>query len=383
MAATDPLPSKPIETALRAGWRYMFGPPADATDARKLWGVEACRGFAALMVVFVHMNMWTIQAVQSGAADFRFWPGLAVGRTGVDFFFVLSGFIIMYVHESDIGRPDRFRRYIWRRITRLAPLYWSMTAVTFVLYAATGGGHKSEPLTLLKSLFFIPQDGGPTLGNGWSLEHEMLFYLIFGALIFSKRLGIAVMAVWAGVVAWRYGVGELPLPGDFDPFGFHLQFFLGMGAALLVRRYPTPLPALVAGLGAALFFGGWVMDWTGVYVTNSLAGKVTFGVAAMLIILGVAQIDHSGKFATPQFFRMMGRISYSLYLVHGIVLIVLGEVLQRLGLFIYLGEIGAGIVAVSASVAAAWLVNRFIEVPLSEALRSAPERLREMRSGAR
>jgi len=55
------------------------------------------------------------------------------GHAGVDFFFVLSGFIIFFVHGKDIGKPSRLPHYVWRRFIRIYPVYWAVTLISIVL----------------------------------------------------------------------------------------------------------------------------------------------------------------------------------------------------------------------------------------------------------
>ena len=60
------------------------------------------------------------------------------GHAGVDLFFVISGFIILFVHYDDIGRPERVGRYLGRRLSRIMPAYW--VALTFTIVLSLGGG---------------------------------------------------------------------------------------------------------------------------------------------------------------------------------------------------------------------------------------------------
>ncbi|QCI79312.1 acyltransferase [Hankyongella ginsenosidimutans] len=79
------------------------------------------------------------------------------GFVGVDFFFVLSGFIICFVHYKDMSRPDRLPRYAWRRLTRVLPTYW----VVFVAALAMNLLLQREKATvtapwLLEQWFMLP-----------------------------------------------------------------------------------------------------------------------------------------------------------------------------------------------------------------------------------
>ena len=340
--------------------------------SERMWGIEACRGIAALMVVLNHIAQFNHQALQSGVADFQINPMFEVGRTGVDFFFVLSGFIIYFVHRSDIGRPDRTWRYFSRRLTRLIPAYWICTLlfVLLTLYSPTETGREQDPLVILKSLLFIPQPEGPVISVGWSLEHEMFFYCMFALLIMSRRIGMLVFAVWIGAVAWRYCIGDIPHPFRHDWFGFHAQFLIGIAVAEIILRGWVRWSLLALGLGLAGFLFGFWMQWDGVYATNSLYGKITFGLASGVLLYGVAGMDLRERWRVPNLLRVIGDSTYSLYLTHGMGLIILGEILQRLDLFAVLRETGSMILAVVLITAGAIVFTRLVEKPAIEVMRS-------------
>src|SRR5262245_56706962 len=89
--------------------------------------IQAGRGIAALLVAAFHLSIAMGDARYGGSAVFReiTWRG----NFGVDFFFVLSGFIMMFVHEKDLGRPNRWPAYACARFFRLFPAYWLFTII--------------------------------------------------------------------------------------------------------------------------------------------------------------------------------------------------------------------------------------------------------------
>ena len=111
----------------------------------KLGWIEAYRGIAATAVVVYHTarhfdKNYGIPGLES---VFQF------GHAGVDLFFVISGFIILFVHFDDIGRPDRIGHYLSRRLTRLLPAYW--VAVALTIAALQLGGHSTAPGDIARS----------------------------------------------------------------------------------------------------------------------------------------------------------------------------------------------------------------------------------------
>jgi len=111
---------------------------AASAVATKLSGIEISRGLAASAVVLYHVARHLNQAysMPTLASVFQF------GHAGVDVFFVISGFIIVYVHYKDIGASDRLGHYVGRRITRVMPAYWIALAITVLIGVS---GSRGEP----------------------------------------------------------------------------------------------------------------------------------------------------------------------------------------------------------------------------------------------
>ena len=170
--------------------------PAESHHAgtSKLPGIEAARGIAAILVVFYHAARHLKLA--TGAMPF---DGIAqLGHAGVDFFFVLSGFIIFFVNRKDIGSPTGLARYAERRFTRIYPLFWFALSVWLALALLSRSGPALTPGGVLLWASLLPSSG--EVGVAWTLQHEILFYLIFSVAILHRRIGIAVFGVWFALI---------------------------------------------------------------------------------------------------------------------------------------------------------------------------------------
>src|SRR5215510_5466128 len=152
-------------------------------ESSSLVSIQALRAVAALLVFWGHaINAVTAEV----AADF---PPL-YGPFGVDIFFVISGFVMVYSSERLFGRPDAPIKFFARRFVRIVPLYWAATAILvwFVVpYASTKA--------VLGSLLFTPRipSEAPLLYVGWTLIFEMFFYTVFAVALLAKRR-VAVVA---------------------------------------------------------------------------------------------------------------------------------------------------------------------------------------------
>src|SRR5579864_9480491 len=103
------------------------------TAPRTLQSVRAFRGAAALLVLFFHAS-----SVSTFFLHSDFWSWLFFfGYSGVDFFFVLSGFIIFLTHRADIGRSERLNAYLTKRFIRIYPVYWTVALVLVPVYFGT------------------------------------------------------------------------------------------------------------------------------------------------------------------------------------------------------------------------------------------------------
>jgi peptidoglycan/LPS O-acetylase OafA/YrhL len=294
-----------------------------------LFSIQILRGIAAVMVLLFHVL------------------DLQIGSAGVDIFFVISGFIMFHTNRDVFGHARTATIFFWRRILRIAPLYWLCTA--FALW------HGAEIKTLIGSVLFVPERSGDgsihtILASGWTLDFEMFFYIVFAAgLLLPRKYGLsAIVATLSALIllglatkpkqaAFLYWTNPLILEFIFGlaiayayEKGKRLSFNTGMGmlalgvlvlAAFSFADYPTP-DRLHAGYLAL----GW-------------------GLPAALIVAGAALSDRgapaTARWRVP---RLLGDASYSIYLTH---LLVLNAVrsfhIPHLGIPTVLASLSVGI----------------------------------------
>lgn len=275
----------------------------------RLSGIEALRGVAAAAVVLSH----AARHIDKASAAPGLIAAFQAGHAGVDLFFTISGFIILFVHRPDIGQPGRLAHYLGRRFTRVVPLYWIALALTLGMGLA--GGHAlPASARLLWSAALLPSLQEPLLGIAWTLQFEVVFYAAFAVLILHRRAGLASMAAWlACIVLALSGIGVAGVPPQLhDVYG--LEFFMGMAAAQWLHRGAVPSPRLVAGAGAALFAAMLALESAGLLDGYGVAARFAYGVPAALLIVGVGAAERAGRLAVPGWLRTLGGASYSIYL---------------------------------------------------------------------
>uniref|UniRef100_UPI0011DD4172 acyltransferase family protein n=1 Tax=Shewanella marina TaxID=487319 RepID=UPI0011DD4172 len=152
-----------------------------------LISIQVMRGFAAILVVFYH-----IYYISKLYSDYNI-RHFELLHLGVDIFFILSGFIMVYIiNKGDSFSNNMILKFLKDRIIRIVPLYWFFTIVMFLSYIFIFDKEKSI-IELLKSLFFIPYYDSfsfgiyPILGVGWTLNYEMYFYFLIIISIYLFR----------------------------------------------------------------------------------------------------------------------------------------------------------------------------------------------------
>lgn len=304
------------------------------------------------------------------------------GYLGVDFFFVLSGFIIFFVHEPDIGNPGYVTSYAAKRVIRVYPIYWLLTALAVAATTMIGGVKPipQSPADLASTVLLFRFNTFDTpISAAWTLFHEVLFYVVFGLLIVNRRLGMAVMIAWLSLllVTFRYG--------PFGDWSFwwtlasanNLSFFCGMIAFLLARRMTRGRGTVLVLIGAAMLIALHPVDLA--LDTTGLA-RFAYSIAFMLIIAGAVAVERSGLSLRLRPLGLIGDASYSLYLTHESVESVLLKIARRTQLLDRVDHHVLYVVILAITVAAGVVVYRVIEAPLLAAIRRLTVRITSRRA---
>jgi peptidoglycan/LPS O-acetylase OafA/YrhL len=328
----------------------------------RLLGIQTARGVAALLVVLYHTGRGIALPQYTGQIPFG---GLfEFGHAGVDFFFVLSGFIIYFVHNADIGVPESLPRYLRRRLVRIYPIYWVVTALVVLLAMMRPGNEAPELGYIVRSLLLIPQRPDPILNVAWTLVFEMAFYVLFAMAILSRRLGIALVVIWLGlIIAGRFINHQAPLRHVLMSFS-NLEFILGILAAHITLHHPSHRPLLLATVAAIAFAGFGLMENAGAMDAAGPVSELMFAAASVGLVIGLATAERQGRLHIGPGAAFLGNASYSLYLIHTIVIGLAARALGLLGLIKILPAAAIfGVVAAAAILAGAAL-HAFVELPL-------------------
>ncbi len=256
-------------------------------------------------------------------------------------------------------------RYVERRVTRIYPLYWIATALALV--AAGLSNHPfPTPESIVTSLMLLPTVDFPVVNVAWTLQQEMLFYTIFAFLIWKQRVGLIIFAAW---LALLIGLQVHPISYDFGLLVklrsyFNFEFFMGMGAAWLTGRVKFATPRLALMIGLVAFISVGVAEDTRTVSNFSIFTHLAYGFAATSMVVGLVSWERSGGFVVPRILTILGSASYSIYLVHLLVIGAIWQVLLLLKLDTALSAWVAYILLVSGAAIGGVVVSNLIEKPV-------------------
>ena len=267
------------------------------------------RALASLAVVTQHSLIATTAFVGRPPAIVEAIAGR--GFLGVDFFFVLSGFIIMHAHMNDARTLSAAAAYFTKRLRRIyipyLPISIFMIGVYLLFPSMSRGNHDWGILT---SLTLLPTATQPALIVAWTLVYEIMFYAIFSLYFFIPYFRI-VIALWAvAIIAiWSSGtaLSGPAISHIFSPL--NLEFIAGAASAYVFPRIANRFwPVLFcSGLVSVLFF---------LMIAEPDTYRVWFGISLAPVITGLALLERSRSFEPIRWLLVLGNASYAIYLVH-------------------------------------------------------------------
>jgi peptidoglycan/LPS O-acetylase OafA/YrhL len=348
---------------------------ATPTADRRLQLIDAFRAMAALMVFGFHIT-----------PHLGGFPAQVLGHgwLGVQVFFAISGFVI--AHSVGLSRitPQYVGNFIFRRSVRLDPPYWVVIALALVLLAASNAVLPDSAAAVpawgavFAHVFYLQNilGYGDILDIFWSLCIEVQLYLVFVLLLgvvqsfspdrrdFRGRVGVAAVAVF--VVLAILSFAATPWFGLRPKVWFLTywnQFFLGALAAWVLERRVA---------------GGWFLGYAGI-----LAAAATFlasniedltALVTAVVILAAGERGWLRGGLNWSGLQELGRLSYSFYLIHTLVLARLTRLVVRVGVTAAIAPFLVIPLGLVASVVAAWSLYRLAELPcvhLSKRLKPA------------
>ena len=286
---------------------------------------DLLRFIAALAIVFHHSHGFFYSATDRKILNEQ-THGLGLF---VDLFFLISGYVISYTYHQRVNNFPKVFKFFKRRIGRLVPLHWAMLAIsTMTVAVASHFGPMATPpdistsciikTTLLLQAIY-PCSGSPPNPVSWSISTEMLLYILFPIIIALANkyknvfLSISTFLVIYTII-YAYNLSVRDWTDSYAPIRALPSFMFGMSLFIMRDKLPS-------------FFAASKLMWISLIL---LIFSMILGFSSGILLMLTYFIGLSGvmadKIKSPQLVHKLsglGQLTYSIYMIHYIVIIVL------------------------------------------------------------
>ena len=343
-------------------------PAPSHANSHSLLSIQLLRALAALLVLVGHaLHDSNFIVAKSGlvAHDVTF---MSFG-IGVDIFFVISGFIMLYTTAGKFGTSGAPRQFLLRRLLRIAPLYWLMTTA-LIVGAFIAPKLLNVPIegwrSIIESYLFIPGlrangEVRPLLALGWTLNYEMFFYVFFACcLLFPLKRGLLLLTAFFICFVAAGALFKMPTTAlAFWSDSIIFEFLFGVAIAWMFREglrlsAVTAIAIFLLGTGLAIGLGPlWGVE-------DVLPRFMAAGIPAALIVFAAACGPRlpATWFVAP--LVLIGDASYSLYLSHPFVIRPLRNLWLALPVQmpVWTYVVACCVAAILGAIALYWMVER-------------------------
>ncbi len=281
---------------------------------RKIFNsLQVIRALSAILIVGHHVALYINDSSLSMLNKIFF-----KGWVGVDVFFVLSGFLLYYTSYKKIGQKDQCMEFLFKRLSRIYPVYWIVLTAVLIIWPSYFGGN-FRIMDIIKSYLLVPQEQLPILGVTWFLSYIVFSYLIFAILIyFNKKISYTLIFAWVlGVLLNSFGViNTTNFYVDFIFSNHFIEIIAGCLIAFMFIKKPVKKPIFAILIGCIIFLLVFYRIIGGAILRNSTESMFLFSLAVGLIILGCASYEFSHDITFPKSVLAIGDASYAIYLTH-------------------------------------------------------------------
>lgn len=354
------------------------------TEKTRLSGIESLRAYAAIAVIMSHL-------ISVGGASVPEYLDFILIRfpLGVPLFFAVSGFSLAYGYTGRLFSENDIKSYFVRRLARIAPLFYLMLAVQLFIFWFEHNIKFSLMDILINIAFvfnFVPHMTDGIVLASWSIGVEIAFYVLLPVILLTNRSVFSSLAllILSIILANQFYVSMKPVETKYLSFIWHnlitnLPYFmwgmLGYStyvalSSTLRERYIAAsswtmiifafLSPIILHKEGSLF--NYLLDKNMRWVWSCLLG-------APLFLVCVAMALHPAKVFSHAVTRYLGKVSFSLYLIHPIILIKLNQFGCYRWLYEFFGEnlviayLASFTVSIALITAISSLTFRFIETP--------------------
>ncbi|WP_338843132.1 acyltransferase [Citrobacter europaeus] len=356
---------------------------------KRIESLQALRGLAAILVMLFHYRFYLRSQVENGTT---IWDALfGWGIIGVDIFFIISGFIMVYTTQNYTQSLFSTKRFLINRAIRIFPMYYVGLLITFLLSGAMSTFHYPEKVqNLLSALTFTVYktditphyiDDGGMYNIRWTLNYEVYFYIAFSVCLLVKHRLLALIGFSALMICLIPAIAGFQPTTSIQGYPFHsptlglltnpvfLEFIIGAIVGCLYLKLKnitssTKIQAIASFISLSLFM--YVIY--GIYNESLRAFNTESAIILGVFILFITLADPLLKKYIPHILTYLGDISFSLYLLHGA---IGSAVMKRMELFElsnYKGIVTV-VIAISLSIFISHLTHKYIEIRLTRKLK--------------
>lgn len=316
----------------------------------KILTLQAGRAIAAIAVLFHHLASG-ITAFITPEHPFNLFR---YGYLGVDFFFVLSGFIIYWATCSK-QKASSFGKFACGRLNRIFTPYLPIgigIALAYTYLPALSASDRDWGW--MTTLTLLPSDLPPALSVAWTLRFELMFYLFFGIFLTIKKVHLG-FAVWGTLIL---AVGSSGYTADNPAILqslkiINLEFIFGYLVALAVKN--RLCASLFRNWTASLIL---IAIWYYLGANRPQSWLVGLAIAVMLHWIISRELTHG--ILVPKFLVFLGDASYAIYLIHPLIIAISMRILASVGV----GAITAFIFTAILCVLTGSAYHRLYEAPV-------------------
>ncbi|SFS30385.1 acyltransferase family protein [Marininema halotolerans] len=330
----------------------------------KKWNlIHASRGFFSLLMILFTAHQLGIRYWKAGLFD---WDSTVRSGT-MDYFMLVSGFVLFYTYKDRFGNGKVALRYMKKRLLRIYPTYWYIL-IPMSAFAPFFIGEKPSIKQVVHAFFLFPQEQAinpPTI----ILSGYLIYYLLFGiAILVGKGRGTVLLSLWFMGVFIQYTNDIWSGNPWIDVLlsKYHLYFLAGGFIANLVTKVDIPYPHLLVTGG----FAGLVLAWVnGQHHWVPLDDLYAYGIPAATILMGLALLEQKREWWIPRGLYFLGSASYTLFLTHFPLLVLLQQGLSEWGIDDSLGPKATLVLMALLTVMIGSLLYMVVERPLLSFMR--------------
>ncbi len=291
--------------------------------------IQFLRFLAASFVVVFHTNLALNKYAFHESSELEL-DIFYVGGSGVDIFFIISGFIMIYTSYPYFENKNYIKYFLYNRLSRIFPIYWIYCFFYICFRSLFDDNYELTNIELGGALLLIPGYASNIIGPGWTLPYELFFYFTFavGLILYLKYSFVYLFLLYLGLFLFGIFFDNESAVWHVVTNSHLFEFLIGMVVGLYFITGPRVYkPILFCLFWLSLGLLIIVPLWGG----GSLPATLRWGIPASMLVFSLALLDRDYDFKNiVSALVPLGNSSYSLYLLHVLIIDILIKIMAYL-----------------------------------------------------